>query len=116
MVTVSYGTAIFRGNSGKIYNVDFYISDVVNAVCTFDAGNGASATSLGFWKIPERCVLIDMSIVAGPTVMTQLIPTADGGIIPGVRFRIANFLNSLATRAGVNLGFNQGTNFGLTQA
>lgn len=116
MVTATYGTAMFKGASGKVYNVDLYISDVVGAVATMDSGQGASTTSLGFWKAPENVVLFDMSIVTGPTVMTSLIPTADGGVIPGVRFRIANFLNTLATRPAVAIGYKQGTNVGFTQA
>ena len=116
MVTAEQGTAIFRGNSGKIYNVDMYISDVVGAVVTFDAGSGASATSLGFWKCPENCVLMDLAVVTGNTVATTLIPTADGGQIPGIRFRTSLFLTTLSQRPSIALGFKQGTNFGLTQA
>ena len=116
MVTATYGTAVFTGQSGKIYNVDFYIADVVGTAVKFDSGSGAGTGSLPFWKAPEKCLLTDISIVTGPTVMVALVPTADGGTIPGVRFRIANFLNSLATRASVRLGFNAGTNVGFTEA
>ena len=116
MVTPTYGTAMFKGVSGKIYNVDIYVSDVIGAVTTFDSGNGASSTSLGFWKAPENVSLFDLSLATGPTVMTQLVPTADGGLIPGVRFRIANFLNSLSLRPAIALGFKAGTNVSFTQA
>lgn len=116
MVTPTYGTANFVGSSGKRYAVDFYISDVIGAPCTFDSGNGASSTSLQFWKAVENVVLVDVSIATGPTVMTQLVPTADGGIIQGIRLRIANFLNTLAFRPVLSLGFKQGTNISFTQA
>lgn len=116
MVTPTYGTATFIGQaSGKKYSVDLYISDVVAAPTTWDSGTGATSTSLQFWKAPERVVLIDLSIATGPTVMTSLVPTADGGQIAGQRMRIANFLNTLAFRPALTLGFNAGTNVGFLQ-
>ena len=116
MVTTTLGTATFQGKSGQTYAVDIFISDVVAAPVTFDAGSGASATSLTFWKAPEPVVLVDLSIATGPTVMTSLIPTANGGAIPQNRFRIANFLNTLAFRPAIKMGFNQGSNVGFLQA
>jgi len=116
MVTPTYGTAMFKGASGKTYAVDFYIADVVNTAVKFDGGSGASASSNAFWKCPENVMLYDLSIATGPTVMVALVPTADGGQIGNFRFRIANFLNSLATRPAIALGFRAGTNFGFIEA
>jgi len=117
VVTPTYGTATFRGlRSGANYAVDFYISDVVAAPITWDAGSGASSTSLTFWKAPEDVVLVDISLATGPTVMTTLVPTANGGVIAGARFRIANFLNTLAFRPGLTLGFRANANVGMIQA
>lgn len=116
MVTATYGTAVLSGASGKRYNVDFYIADVVATAVKFDSGSGASATTLPFWKAPEDVMLTDLSIVTGPTVMTTLFPTADGAQISGFRFRIANYLNTLAFRPSIALGFRKGTNIGLTEA
>lgn len=115
MVTATYGTATFIGQSGKTYSVDLYIADVVATAVKFDAGAGASATSLPFWRVPERCRLVDLAIVTGPTVMTTLVLTANGAPT-GQRYRIAQYLNTLATRSPVNVGFEQGTNFGFTEA
>lgn len=112
-----YGTATFQGlKTGKIYSVDIYISDVVAAPVTWDSGSGAGSTTLTFWKAPEPVILTDLSIASGLTDTTTIFPTADGGQIPGVRFRHANFLNSLAFRPRLNLGFKEGTNVGMTQA
>jgi len=116
MVTPTYGTAMFKGvTSGKTYAVDMYISDVVGAPVTFDSGNGATSTSLGFWRAPEPVILYDLSIATGPTVMTALVPTTNGGIIAGFAFRIANFLNTLATRPAITIGWKEGSNVGFNQ-
>ena len=116
MVTPTYGTAVFTGASGKRYNVDFYIADVVAGATKWDSGSGATATSLPFWKSPEDVMLTDLSIATGPTVIFTLFPTADGAQISGFRFRIANYLNTLAFRPSIALGFRRGTNIGLTEA
>lgn len=117
MVTPTYGALYLRGvNSGKSYVAGFYISDVVGAPLQWDNGSGASATSGAFYKIPERCVAYDCQVTTGPTVMTNFVLTADGGQIPGARLRISGFLDTLATRPTLAIGFNQGTNLGAIQA
>lgn len=116
MVTATNGTAVFRGlDSGTTYTVDFYISDVLAAPVTWSTSGLAGAGSLQFWKAPENVLLIDLSIITGPTVMVALQPTSNDGIIAGYMFRIANFLNSLATRASVGLGWGVGKNIGFIQ-
>jgi len=116
MVTPTYGTAVFKGlQTGQTYAVDFYVSDVVGAPVQWDNGTGAGASSGPFWKAPENVALVDLSIATGPTVMVGLIPTSDGFPIGGQRFRIANFLNTLATRASLSLGFRQAKNIGMIQ-
>lgn len=117
MVTPTYGTANFKGlQTGRTYQVDFYIADVVGTAVKFDSGSGAGTGSLPYWKAPENCILYDVSIATGPTVMTALTLTADGSTIPGVRLRIANFLNSLATRPVLSIGYKAGTNVGAIEA
>lgn len=116
MVTPTYGTATLKGlETGNTYQVDFYIADVVGDLVNFDSGNGAGAATNTFWKCPENCVLTDLSIATGPTVMTQLIPTSDGGVLAGKVYRIANFLSTLAYRPNLLLGFKRGSNFGMIE-
>lgn len=117
MVTTTNGTATFQGlNTGKMYNVDIFISDVVAAPATWGVSGNAVAASQNFWRAPEDVVLVDLSIITGPTVMVALIPTSNDAVIPNYRFRIANFLNTLTTRPSVNVGFAAGRNVGLLQA
>jgi hypothetical protein len=115
MVTPTYGTATFAGASGRTYSVDFYIADVVGQAVRFDSGSGAGTGSLAYWKAPESVILKDLSIVANPTVMTALLLTADGAQIPGVRARIANFLNTLAFRPNISIGFKAGSSIGMIE-
>jgi len=113
MVTPTTGTMMLRGlASGKSYAVDTYIADVSNSAVRFDSGSGASATSLQYWKVPEDCVLYDMSLATGPTVIFKLVLTSDGAVIPGINLRIANFLNTLAFRPTLAVGFKRGSNLG----
>ena len=117
MVTATYGTLSFKGlQTGRTYAVDIYISDVAAAPITFDNGSGATATSLVYWKAPENVTLYDISIATGPTVMTNFFMTSDGAQIANTRFRIANFLNTLATRPFTAVSFKQGSNIGAIQA
>jgi len=113
--TPRYGTAIFRGASGRVYNVDIYLSDVANALGNWDAGNGASSTSLTYWKAPEKVVMIDLSLASGLADTTNVVMVSDGAQVPGARLRYANYLNSLAFRPAINLGFNAGSNISAIQ-
>jgi hypothetical protein len=117
MATTELGTATFQGLQTKAtYAVDIFISDVLAAPVTFDSGGGATATSLPFWKAPENVVLVDLSIATGNTVTTALVPTSNGGLIAGNRLRTANFLNTLAFRPAIKIGFKAGNNIGFLQA
>jgi len=115
MVTPTYGTATFQGAS-KTYQVDLYIADVIGTQVKFDSGSGASTASLPFWRAPENVILTDLSIATGPTVITAVVPVVNGATIGGIRFRIANFLNTLAFRPQPRLAIGVGSNFGLTEA
>lgn len=117
MVTATYGTATFRGiKSNRTYAVDLYIADVIGTAVKFDSGSGAGTGSLPYWKASEACILVDLSIATGPTIMTSLVLTSDGAQIPAARFRIANYLNTLNNRPAISIGIAQGSNFGATEA
>lgn len=113
--TPRYGTAVFKGASGRVYNVDVYVSDVAGALVNWDAGNGASSTSLNYWKAPEVVTLGDISLASGLADTTNIVMTSDGAQIPGARLRYANYLNSLAFRPAINLSFRAGSNVSAIQ-
>lgn len=114
MVTPTYATFQLRGlQTGQTYNVDAYIADVVGQAVRFDSsGSGAGTGSLAYWKVPENCVLEDVSVVTGPTVMTKMVLTSDGNIIPGKLLRISIHLTTLAKRPNLNVGFKAGSLMG----
>ena len=98
MVTPTNGTVILRGVSGKSYALNFYISDVVGATCTFNLNGVAGANSQSFYILPENCVIKDVSITTGPTVMTNLVLQINDQNI-GVVLPIATLLTTLNQRA-----------------
>lgn len=115
--TPRYGSLLFRGaQSGRTYAVDVYVSDVNAAQVTFDNGSGASSTSLVYWKAPENVILEDFSIATGTADTTNLVFTSDGAQVPQSRLRYANFVNTIATRPKLNIGFRSNSNIGAIQA
>ncbi|GAH96490.1 unnamed protein product [marine sediment metagenome] len=104
-----FGVFTFQGlQSGRIYNVDMYFSDVVDALVNWDGGAGASATSPDSFTAPENLLLIDIAIVTGGTDTTKLQilrnnqPTGDF-------IRHTTHLTSVALRSPIRLGFARGT-------
>ena len=104
-----YGTFVFKGlQSGRIYNVDIYFSDVADALINFDGGAGASSTSPTSFTAPEQVMLIDVAIVTGGTdtkklqIMRNNQPTGDF-------LRHTQHLNTSPARSPVMLGFRAGT-------
>lgn len=109
--TPQYGTFTFRGaRSGKIYNVDSYISDVNAAPVRFDGGSGAGSTSPDYWVPPEPVTLTDFAIVTG-TVDTTKIALQVGNNPTGNILRYALYLTTLAFRSSLRLGLPPGTQF-----
>ena len=103
-----YGTFTFQGiTSGRIYNVDIYFSDVVDALLNFDGGAGGSATSPTSFTAPEDLLLIDVAVVTGGTdtkkfqIMRNNQPTGDF-------LRHTQHLTTSAFRSAVRLGFTRG--------
>lgn len=98
MVTPTNGTIILRGVSGKSYALNFYISDVIGATCTFNLNGVAGANSQSFYILPENCVIRDVSLATGPTVMTNLVMQINDQNI-GVVLPISTLLTTLNQRA-----------------
>jgi len=105
--TPQYGTAIFRGMSGRKYIKDFYVSDINSALFRWDAGGGASATSPTDWRPPEPVVLVDLSIVTGCIDTSKAVLTRNG-MPTGDIIRYTIFLTTLANRPTLNIPYLAG--------
>jgi hypothetical protein len=98
MVTATNGTLQLRGVSGKVYSLNIYISDVIGAAVTMSLSGVAGTASQNFYILPENCVITDISVVTGPTVMTNLVFQINDQNI-GIVTPIASVLTTLSTRA-----------------
>jgi len=112
--TPQYATFVFKGMSGKSYVVDAYVSDVANAMVTFDGGAGSGASSPDFWTPPEDVVLVDYSQVTGTADTTKIRLTSNGRPT-GHILRYTIHLTSLNNRPQLQIGFRAGTRFSAIQ-
>ncbi len=110
-----YGTAVLKGlQSGRIYNVDAYFSDVGDGLANFDGGGGASATSPTSFTLPENCILGDFSIVTGMTDTTK-VQVLRGNQPTGDFLRFTQHLTTSAQRSPLQVGFRAGTELRMIQ-
>lgn len=113
--TPQYGTMVFKGlRTGKTYVKDIYVSDVANALLTFDVGAGAGASSPDFITFPEDVILTDYSQVTGTADTTKIRLTRDG-IPSGNLLRYTIHLTSLNNRPVLAFGVKAGSRFSAIQ-
>lgn len=105
MVTATNGTFTFIGASGRIYNIDGYISDVVGGKVNFGLTGTANSTDDTYWNTPEPVSLIRFTIKSGPTVATAITMTQDSVPLAGAVLRFTNFLDSLANPSALKIDF-----------
>lgn len=96
------------GSPPRIYNVDVYYSDVVDALINFDGGAGASATSPDSFTAPEAILLTDIAVVTGGTDTTKL-QLLRGNQPTGDFIRHVPHLTTNPNRPSLSLGFRAGT-------
>ena len=106
---------VFEGlNTKRIYNVDAYLSDVVDGLGNFDGGGGSSATSPDGFTAPEPLVLKDFAIVTGMTDTTK-IQVLRNNQPTGDFLRYAMHLTTASQRSDIRLGFGQGVEIRVIQ-
>lgn len=107
-VTPKNATFTFLGlQSGIVYPIEAYISDVAGANVTFDGGAGATATAPAFWTAPEPVQLRDYSQVSGPTVVFKLRLAVNGINFPGL-LRFENHLSTSPSRSPLSMAIPAG--------
>lgn len=103
-----FGTMVFHGVvTGRVYNVDVYFSDVVDAQTRWDGGGGASANSPDSFTAPEELILNDFSIVTGMTDTTK-IQVLRNNQPTGDFLRYTQHLTTAPVRSPLRLGFRAG--------
>jgi len=108
MVTATTGTVTWRGKSGRVYSSSMYISDVAAAKVTFNPNGAAVAGSDTTLQFDEDVVLIDVSILTGPTVATGFNWYSRGVIVANSATLISPNLTTNAQRSFPPVGFVAG--------
>lgn len=106
--TPQSGTMSVRNSRGITVPVDFYVSDVANALVNWDNGRGAAAGTPDFYSPPEDVVITDFSISTGLADTTKAQPTINN-MGTGAIVRWANHVNTLSNRGKINLLLRRGT-------
>ncbi len=115
MVTPIHGAFSFVGTlTGMTYSKDIYISDVVQTPIRWDSGVGATATSDTFWIAPEPVLLVDVSVVTGPTVMGRL-QLLRNGVATGDMLGIVEHVSTSSARPRLRIPFATGAKIAANQ-
>ena len=114
MTTTSGGTISFTGVSGRVYAWSVYVSDLGGVMWKFSSVGAAAAASSDFISLPERCVLMDISLLATPTVST-ISSIMMNDLPTGLVVQVSNCLYTNTTRSIPHGVFNAGK-FQLYQA
>lgn len=112
-MAASYGSALFKGRSGRTYYKDIYLDDTANNPVRWDAGNGASATSETSWLAPEDVVLLDVVIVAATGQTKTSIQ--GNGMQTGDILRNSVQLSTITFRPTLMVPFRAGTRVSMVQ-
>jgi hypothetical protein len=98
-MAASAGTLVLTGmKSWRVYSVDLYIPDATGTFLTFNPSGLAASTSPDTYRVPEDCVLIDVTTAAAPTAVGGTL-NVNSGVVNGGTFRWADRLNTLSNRA-----------------
>lgn len=109
MVTATSSNVLtFRGVSGRLYNVNCYISDVVGAKVLMNMNGAAGTGSDNNVRMPEPVVLVEASFITGPTVAVGCTLQSDGASLAASPLLFASFLNTLARLPKIAIAFPQG--------
>ena len=109
VATPQYGTMLFLGRqTGQLYSVDVYVSDVASAAIRFDGGAGAGSGSDTFITFNEPVLLKDFAVITGTADTEKFRLTANNQPLPHI-IRYSIHLNTLNNRPELNIPFKAGT-------
>jgi len=108
------GTMTLVGVSGRTYSVDLYIPDATGTQLCFNQAGLAASTSPATFRVPENCVIYDVSIGTAPTAVGATFNN-NSGVINGGAIRWANQLQTLANRQKLKIPLTGGDLIGAIQ-
>ena len=100
-------TLTLVGKSGRTYSIDVHAPDAASTQLCFNPSGAAASTSPSTMRVPEDCVIHDISIAASPTATGAVLYNNSGAILGGT-IRWANQLDSLANRQKLKIPLRQG--------
>ena len=101
-------------SKGRTWTVDLYIPDATATFLGFNPTGLAASTSPTTYRVPEDCVIYDVSIAAAPTAVGAAL-SVNSGAVNGGTVRWANQLATLANRQKLNVPLNKGDFITFTQ-
>lgn len=113
-MAASAGTAVLLGKSQRVYTIDLYIPDATATKLGFNSAGLASTASATTYRIPEDCVLVDISIGTAPTAVGAAL-SVNSGVVNGGAIRWANQLQTLANRLKLKVPLRAGDFIEYTQ-
>lgn len=108
------GTIVLVGKSGKTYTVDAYVPDAVATFLGLNASGLAASTSPTTWRVPEDCLIKDISIGAAPTAVGAILQRNNTNE-NGATVRWANQLAANPNRMKLNIPIYAGDFIGFLQ-
>jgi hypothetical protein len=102
VMAATTGIVTFQGlQSGRRYSKHVYVTDTNATFLNWDSGLGASSTSANYFTCPENVSMIDMSLLAAPTVTTATVVV--NGQPSGDRLQYAIQLAATTNRVPLNI-------------
>jgi hypothetical protein len=113
-MAASNGTMFLLGKSGRSYAVDLYLPDAVGGLVGFNPNGASASTSPTQYRVPEACVITDVSIVTGTTAVGAVL-NVNNAALQGGALRYAIHLNTLNNRPSLRIPVAAGDFVGATQ-
>jgi len=98
----------------RTWTVDLYVPDATATFLTFNPVGLAASTSPTTYRVPENCIIYDISIAAAPTAVGAAL-SVNSGAVNGGAIRWANQLATLANRQKLSIPLNGGDFITFTQ-
>lgn len=111
-MAASNGTLTLVGK--RTWTVDLYVPDAVATFLGLNPSGLAASTSPTSYRVPQDCVIYDISIAAAPTAVGATL-SVNSETINGGTVRWANQLATLANRQKLNIPLSKGDFITFTQ-